>query len=276
MVERGGDLPQARFPAQARAHPLGEAGVRVQAGAGAGAAQRDLAHVHERVSNPLAPQRDLRRVAGELLTERDGRRVHHVRAAGLDDAFERSGLARERPFELRQRGEKLVLGDVERGELHRGGEDVVGGLPHVDVVVGMDIAARKPGDHLVGVHVRRRPRAGLKDVDRELVVVLARDDLRRRALDAPGLALGQQAELGVDAGRGALQPRQPPHDRQGHRLAGDGEVLHGLGCLRTPQLAALAHAGHYHLPAVAPRAAGATAAPRCAHPGAPEVRRRRA
>ncbi len=29
------------------------------------------------------------------------------------------------------------------------------------------------GDHLVGVHVARRARAGLKDVDRELVVELA-------------------------------------------------------------------------------------------------------
>ena len=75
--------------------------------------------MHERAAHALAPERHLRRVAGELLTERDGGRVHHVRAAGLDDPFERSRLARQRPFQLRERGQKLVLGDVECSELYR-------------------------------------------------------------------------------------------------------------------------------------------------------------
>ena len=76
------------------------------------------------------------------------------------------------------------------------GNHVVARLPAIHVVVRM-----RPGqtpDDLVGVHVGGRAAAGLKDVDRELIVVPALDDLfrgafdlgppvdfRRRALDQP-------------------------------------------------------------------------------------------
>ena len=51
-----------------------------------------------------------------------------------------------------------------------------------------------------------------------------------------GAALGEQAQLAVDDGRRALDARQPVDDRDGHRLAGDREVLDGLGGLAAPQL----------------------------------------
>ena len=68
-----------------------------------------------------------------------------------------------------------------RGHVNRRGKDVVRALPHVHVVVRMDrlfageaVAAgkfdRPIGDHLVGVHVARRARAGLIDIDGKLVV----------------------------------------------------------------------------------------------------------
>ena len=47
----------------------------------------------------------------------------------------------------------------------------------------------------------------------------------------------QQAELAVDGRRGALHARQPAHDRDRHRLAGDREVLDGLGRLAHPTAA---------------------------------------
>ena len=77
----------------------GELRVGVQAGAGGGAAERDLADVDERAGDALLAQAHLRRVAGELLAERDGHGVHEVRAAGLHDVLELLGLARERALE---------------------------------------------------------------------------------------------------------------------------------------------------------------------------------
>ena len=44
------------------------------------------------------------------------------------------------------------------------------------------------------------------------------------------------AELAVDLGRGGLEPAQPADDGHRHPLAGDGEVVDGLGGLATPEL----------------------------------------
>ena len=86
-------------------------------------------------------------------------------------------------------GGEVVADQVERGDPHRRGEDVVGGLGHVDVVVGADDrvvaalaradAARVEqldgpvGQHLVGVHVVAGAGAGLERVDPEVVDQLA-------------------------------------------------------------------------------------------------------
>ena len=64
--------------------------------------------------------------------------------------------------------------DVDGGRDH-----VVGGLPEVDMIVGVhepvaEVAAHQlrcsVGDHLVGVRVGRRARARLEDVEHELIV----------------------------------------------------------------------------------------------------------
>ena len=195
--------------------------------------------MHERGANALLGERDLRGVAAELLAEGDGHGVHQVGAPGLDDVLEALGLAREGALELLQRGQQLVLGDVERGEVHGGGKDVVGGLAEVDVVVGVHALAGERGDDLVGVHVRGGAGAGLEDVDRELRVVLAGGDRGGGLLDARGAALVEQPELAVDGGGGALDARQPVDDGDRDGLPGDREVLDGLGGLPAPQL--LAH-----------------------------------
>ena len=150
--------------------------MRVEAGAGGGAAERDLADAAERRLDPLHGEPHLRRVAAELLAEGHGHRVHQVRAARLDDVLELGRLRFQRALQRAHRGQQ-VMGDlVERRQVHRAGEDVVGRLAHVHVVVRVRAVAREVRDHLVGVHVRRGARAGLEDVDRELVVVLALGD----------------------------------------------------------------------------------------------------
>ena len=46
----------------------------------------------------------------------------------------------------------------------------------------------------------------------------------------------EQAEIGVRARRGALDPAEPAHHGDGHALPRDGEVVDGLAGLAAPQL----------------------------------------
>ncbi len=74
------------------------------------------------------------------------------------------------------------------------------------MVVRVGPVAGDVGEHLVGVHVRGGAGAGLEDVDRELVVVLAladRDAGRRDPLSEVGV---EQAQLAVHFSRGGLDP----------------------------------------------------------------------
>ena len=152
------------------------------------------------------------------------------------------GLGGERRLERLERRQQVVGRLVERGEVHGRGEHVVGGLAHVDVVVGVRALAGEVGDHLVGVHVRRGARAGLEDVDRELVVELAGGDAVAGGRDALGVAGVEQSELGVDARRGGLDAPEPADHRDRDRLAGDREVADRLGGLAAPELLVLSRA----------------------------------
>src|SRR5690606_25701237 len=87
---------------------------------------------------------------------------------------------------------------------------------------------------LVGVHVARRARAGLEDVDREVVVVRTLRDLGGRLLDCVGDVNVEYAELGIDGRRGALDGRERSDQRTFDPRPGDGEVLDGALRLRAP------------------------------------------
>ena len=125
-------------------------------------------------------------------------------------------------------GQQVVRRLVERGQVHGRREDVVRRLAHVHVVVRVDVVAGERRDHLVRVHVRRGARAGLEDVDRELVVELACGDAVGGGCDALGLVGVEQAQLGVHAGGSGLDPAEPAGDGGRDRPPGDGEVLDRL------------------------------------------------
>ena len=237
----GAEISRPLASLSARPDALGELGVRVQPVADGGAAERDLRDLRQRVAHAPRAEAHLRGVAGELLAERHRHGVHEVRAAGLHDVLELRGLGGERRLEVLERGQQRVRRLVERGEVDGAREHVVGRLAHVHVVVGMHALAGEVRDDLVGVHVRRGARAGLEDVDRELVVVLAGGDVVGRRADPLGEVGVELAEVGVDARGGALDRGQPAHDADRHALTGDGEVLDRLGRLAAPQLL-LSHA----------------------------------
>ena len=72
----------------------------------------------------------LRRVAAELLAERHGHRVHPVGAARLDDVVELARLRLERRARASSSAGSSSFDDLaERGEVHRGREDVVDDWP---------------------------------------------------------------------------------------------------------------------------------------------------
>ena len=83
------------------------------------------------------------------------------------------------------------------------------------------------GDHLVGVHVRRRAGAALEDVELELVVQLAVDDLLAGAFDRGEDLLRESTGLVVGARGGQLHHREPLDEVriEAERHARDLEVL---------------------------------------------------
>jgi hypothetical protein len=143
-------------------------------------------------------------------------------------------------------GRQQVVGDlVQRRQVDGRRENVVRRLAHVDVVVGVNPVAREVGDHLVGVHVRGGARAGLEDVDRELIVVLAGSHGRRGSGHATGDLAVEQAELTVDLGGGGLDAPQPPDHGHGDPLARDDEVGHRLARLLAPELGVNVDRSHW-------------------------------
>src|SRR5581483_10013373 len=127
-----------------------------------------------------------------------------------------------------ERGQEVVGDLSECRQVDGGGEDVVRRLPQVDVVVRVHVLAGKGCDHLVGVHVRGGARAGLEDVDRELVVELPGRDAVGGGGDPLRLVGVEEAELAVHARGGGLDASEPAGDGRRNRLAGDGKVAHRL------------------------------------------------
>ena len=95
LVGRAGE-GMAGEPGQLLRHAVGEFGVRVEAGAHRGTAQRQLAQVRQRGLHVPDPVIELRHPAADLLPQGERRGVLQVRAADLDDALELLGLVRQR------------------------------------------------------------------------------------------------------------------------------------------------------------------------------------
>jgi len=123
----------------------------------------------------------------------------------------------------------------------RGGDYVVGGLGHVDVIVrmhGLVFAAlaaqqliRAIGEDLVTVHVVRRPRARLVGIHDELMAVLPGQHFVGRPHDRVGELRVETPGLFVHEGGGFLDPNDGVHERGEGQEMGDREILAGPLCL---------------------------------------------
>src|SRR5262245_13030104 len=112
------------------ADTAGELRMRVEARADGGAADGELVQAGARHEERVLRGFELRYIARELLSESQGRGVLQVRAADLDDAVEGRGLRGERFLQRLDRGGHVADGE-RRGDVHRGGKDVVRRLAEV-------------------------------------------------------------------------------------------------------------------------------------------------
>ena len=164
--------------------------------------------------------------------------MHQVCLAEAHPAIQEQGVVGEecRRQIPHRRAQRLDC-DVQR-DLHRGGIDVVRRLAQVHMVVRVNVgvvAARvvhqlegAVGDHLVRVHVGRRPGAALDHVDHEVLVMASGANLLCRSNDDLRDPAIEQAELGVRQRSGFLHHRQrfDEHGEFAKGDAGDREVLH--------------------------------------------------
>ncbi len=173
--------------ASSAGHANGELGVCVQARADRRAAQGQLTQVRDRFLDVLEPVVQKLDPAGDLLAERERRRVHQVRPPDLDELAKRLGLLGQRVAQHSDRRDQPAAKRLDGGDVHGGRKHVVRRLAHVDLIVGMDLPlhsalaaqqfAGAVGDHLVHVHVGLRTAAGLPDDQRKLGVVSPGDHL---------------------------------------------------------------------------------------------------
>ena len=117
-------------------------------------------------------------------------------AADLDDLLrlELDDLGLEGVAEGADSWEELLFDLKDRGDVHHGGEGVVGGRGHVDVVVGVDGLLGAHGaaedlngavrDDFVGVHVRLGAGSGLPHHEGEVVEELEVGHLSSSLLDS--------------------------------------------------------------------------------------------
>ena len=131
------------------------------------------------------------------------------------------------------------------------GKGVVGGLRHVDVVVGMNglFAAHDAagdfdgaiGDDFVGVHVGLRAAAGLPDAQGEMGVEFAGDDFVGGLDDELGFFGGEFAEILIHHRGGFFQDAEGADEFGRHGVAPDIEVDERARRLR----AVVAVIGHF-------------------------------
>ena len=118
--------------------------------------------------------------------------------------------------------------------MHGRGKDVVGGLRHIDVIVGVNgvFTPQNParqldgpvGDHFIDVHVALGAAPGHPDMDREIALQLALDDFLGSPQNEPGFIMRQFAQFMISQGRSLLDHGQGPDHLLRHQVIADGKV----------------------------------------------------
>src|SRR5581483_1396680 len=173
--------------------------------------------------------------AAELLADGQRYSVLEMSAANFDDVLKFLGFRGDCVAHHLHSGNQNILYALGGSDMHGRRKCVVGGLRHVDVIVGVDWLFRAhlaPSnldsavrDHLIDVHVSLRAAARLPYAERELVVELAGDYFVGGLHDQLGLVSGQFAEILVDECASLFQDAKSANQFRGHGVASNIEVL---------------------------------------------------
>ena len=173
---------EPRHRAQVLHHQRRISRLGVESGTHRRTTDAEIAQVVRGAHDPVAIPLDRVAVGGEFLAEADRGRILQVGPARLHDPVKRLAFGRERPRETGERlGQRRQL--RQGTEPNRGGDHVVRGLGHVDVIIRMDrLVLAAPAaqqligavrEHLIAIHVVGRAGTRLIRIDDELVAVPA-------------------------------------------------------------------------------------------------------
>ena len=151
-------------------------------------------------------------------------------------SFHASALAAIASLQRLDRRHQPLLHRDGGGDIHRRGKRVVGGLRHVDVIVGMHrrLAAERRagklaaaiGDHLVHVHVELRAAAGHPDMQRKHVADAGPPGSRRRPARSSAWVLSSKPLAGmVGVRRRLFQDGVGGDHLARHQILADAEML---------------------------------------------------
>jgi hypothetical protein len=167
-----------------------------------------------------------------------------VGSSDLDDWVEPLGLLARLGSQVIQGRLKIVLESLGDGDVDGCGNHIVGGLPHVDLIVGVDRIMRteappgqldRPvGDHFVGVHVGACSGAGLEDVQDKLAVEPAVDDLLRGANDQLCRLGIELAQIAIDPGGSLFYQTQRTNEPPPETVSAYRKILQSPLSLRSP------------------------------------------
>ena len=155
-------------------------------------------------------------------------------AAGLDQFHMPCRQLGQASCQFIDRGQQMIVHSLGSGDMHGGGEAVVGALRAVDMVIGVDwrlaataFARQFIGascNHFVGVHVALCTAVCLPHHQRELVVVFTVEHFIGGLFDQAG-DIGRQITVAVIDPRGSLFDQdQGMQNRQRHFFVADGKV----------------------------------------------------
>jgi len=209
--------------------------VGVQAGAGCRAADAQPPQSLCAAPNALSVAADRFGIGTELLTQPHRHCVLQVGAPGFNHILEFQRLLLQRRRQPCHRRIQLVQ-PPQRAQADSGGDGVVGGLCHIDMVVGVHavlpaLTAQKLcgaiSNHLVCVHVVAGSGARLEGIDHKLFIPTTVHHLLRRLDDRVGDLWLQQTQVAVNLGGSKFDhPHRPDESPPGFKPR-NGEVLHG-------------------------------------------------
>ena len=163
-------------------------------------------------------------------------------------SFHSLGLRRDRIVQRLHRRYQSLFHVDRRRDVHRGGERIVGGLRHVDVIVGMNRRlaperragelAAAVGNHLIHVHVELRAASRHPDMQRKHVLMLAGEDLVTGLNDQLVPLVVEPPAGVVGIGGGFLQSGVRGNHLARDQILPDAEMFERTLRLRAPQLVA--------------------------------------